>query len=110
MFWIQNFAKEIVHGGKLSIKIHKAFGGGVKSFMESTSKLVKVLSQIKIIHKAFGGGVNSFMESTSKLVKVLSQIKINSQTFSLYIFEVEFEIAKLVHLLQISSLTVFITL
>ena len=82
MFWIQNFAKEIVHGGKLSIKIHKAFGGGVKSFMESTSKLVKVLSQIKI----------------------------NSQTFSLYIFEVEFEIAKLVHLLQISSLTVFITL
>ena len=82
MFWIQNFAKEIVHGGKLSIKINKAFGGGVKSFMESTSKLVKVLSQIKI----------------------------NSQTFSLYIFEVEFEIAKLVHLLQISSLTVFITL
>ena len=82
MFWIQNFAKEIVYGGKLSIKIHKAFGGGVKSFMESTSKLVKVLSQIKI----------------------------NSQTFSLYTFEVEFEIAKLVHLLQISSLTVFITL
>ena len=82
MIWIQNFAKEIVHWGKLSIKIHKAFGGGVKSFMESTSKLVKVLSQIKI----------------------------NSQTFSLYIFEVEFEIAKLVHLLQISSLTVFITL